>query len=486
LKLSDIDASSGWLYSGNVASTADYVKWDVDGSSTRVDYPYFLPEAGVSVGADYKYVVGVDQGIFVLPQTTYGNPADGAPKDDVDQDGGEFGLEISYTLNGASDQAFVQFADLNEIDDTGVTFENGRQYVLNLSFGSGSGSNPNPDPNDPDSPSIVVGADISFGILGVEDYPETDIVVYPPQPADPNKKYWAASNIYFDSASDNDSNDNTGVLTFAESGTDKEGYQGVYFKWGSLIGVDAVFGAFGSASYLFVPNLADGTYSRVAVSALDGNELYIIGQNWDKSDMDALWNSIAYADVNVIDDSETNNRSDARLTTDQDWTTLAGDYTDYTGDICKFLSRSSSRAATGLTEDWILPTSNNFGPVPTGNQYDADDSVYGKYNVGETTAGDVNGVGGNLFGVKLSYVLNDAPVGFPASGARAMFLLSSPPDVFSDLGYLFLVGGYGHYWSSSVSDGTNAYYLIFSSGYVLPANSFDRTNGRSVRCVRSY
>jgi hypothetical protein len=133
-----------------------------------------------------------------------------------------------------------------------------------------------------------------------------------------------------------------------------------------------------------------------------------------------------------------------------------------------------------------LPTSNNFGPVPTGNQYDAEDSVYEKYNEGENTAGNVNGIGGTLFGVKLSYVLNDDPVGFPASGARATFLLSTPPDVFSDYGYLHSVGDLGYYWSSSATDGALAYILHFGSGYVRPAVISNRTSGHSVRCVRSY
>jgi hypothetical protein len=251
-----------------------------------------------------------------------------------------------------------------------------------------------------------------------------------------------------------------------------------------LIGVDAASGAFSATNYLFIPDLATGTYSRVAVSALNGDEMYIIGQDWDKSDMDALWNKIAYADVSVIDASVINNRNDARLTTEKVLATSATGYEDYTGDICKFLSRSSSRSATGLAEDWILPTSNNFGPVPTGYSYDAEDSVYEKYNEGQNTAGDVNGIGGTLFGVKLSYVLNDAPVGFPASGVRGVTF--TPPDVYSNCGYLNNVGDTGGYWSSSAYGGSFAYSLLFYSGYVLPAYNYYRTNGHSVRCVRSY
>jgi hypothetical protein len=110
--------------------------------------------------------------------------------------------------------------------------------------------------------------------------------------------------------------------------------------------------------------------------------------------------------------------------------------------------------------------------------------VYGKYNEGETTAGDVNGVGGNLFGVKLSYVLNDDPVGFPASGIRGVYSFT-PPDIYSNYGYLNTVGVAGGYWSSSAYDGTLAYSPLFNS-ISNPASYNYRVDSQNVRCVRSY
>jgi hypothetical protein len=417
-----------------------------------------LPEAGVSVGADYKYVVGVDQGIFVLPQTTYGNPADGAPKDDVDKDGGEFGLEISYTLNGASDQAFIQFADINEIAATGVTFENGRQYVLNLSFGSGS--NPNPDPNDPDSPSIVVGADISFGILGVEDYPETDIAVYPPLPPDPNKKTWAASNIYWD--------DTNGRLTFAESDTDLEGYQGVYFKWGSLIGVSAgVIDPFDASDYLFYPNLADGSYSKVQVSAVPVDAPYLITSgSWTGGGTPATdWPLIAYANINVVPDPGVYDSNDTSLT-DIVLDDSEGNYKDYTGDICQYLSGYKTKS--GLIYDWVMPTGKNFGEPTAGNVYAGSDYTW---IAGSATPSGVYGQDEISPGVIFTYAVN-SPVFFPASGVRS----------YSN-GSLLDVGDRGYYWSSSVGPG-GAFFLNFYSDSMLTGYGFDRTFGQSVRCVR--
>ncbi|MDR1883591.1 MAG: fibrobacter succinogenes major paralogous domain-containing protein, partial [Prevotella sp.] len=339
-----------------------------------------------------------------------------------------------------------------------VTFENGRQYVLNLTFGAGSGSGG----TDPD---INIGAKISFEDIDVDPYPDKDIQV-PPQPP-----YWAASNIYFLPGDGEGGTFDTGVLTFAESGTGKEGYQGVYFKWGSLIGVSEVGNdAFDGDSYLFVPDLSTGTYTRVKVKDVTGSEDYFTGitGSWDIAGGADAWAMIAYADESVID-APVDDRNDARLTTDQDWTTLAGDYTDYTGDICKFLSKHKGTSGGGLTKDWVMPVSKNFGEPTENDEYTDPGSVYSKAGSG-ITAGNVNGIGGTLWGVNLSYALN-APVFFPASGFR-------PSD-----GYLNYAGSTGYYWSSSPTD-ANAYCLGFNNSYVYPAYANARTNGLSVRCVR--
>ena len=44
-------------------------------------------------------------------------------------------------------------------------------------------------------------------------------------------------------------------------------------------------------------------------------------------------------------------------------------------------------------------------------------------------------------------------------------------------------GRYGNFWSSTVLSSSNAYYLLFNSSSVYPANSDNRYYGRSVRCV---
>jgi hypothetical protein len=331
-----------------------------------------------------------------------------------------------------------------------------------LTFGAGSGSGTDPD--------INIGAKVSFEDIDVDPYPDKDIQV----PLLPT--YWAASNIYFLPDDGEDGTSDTGVLTFAESGTGKEGYQGVYFKWGSLIGIDAGGDDnFDEDGYLFVPDLSTGTYTRVKVSDVSDGSAYLIGTagTWSGSGGDSDdWAMIAYADESVIDDT-VDDRNDARLT-DRNFVTTATNYKDYTGDICKFLSKHKGTSGGGLTKDWVMPTSRNFGEPTENYLYDDPGSVYSKAG-NETTdiiAGDTNGIGGTLWGVNLSYALN-APVFLPVSGACAH---NGQPHV----------GAQGFYWSSSAS-GTGVYYLNFYTFTVAPNTTFtDRTDGMSIRCVREW
>ena len=49
--------------------------------------------------------------------------------------------------------------------------------------------------------------------------------------------------------------------------------------------------------------------------------------------------------------------------------------------------------------------------------------------------------------------------------------------------YLDYAGNYGRYWSSVGRSRSDAYYLGFSSGLVLPSYGLSRYSGFSVRCV---
>lgn len=161
---------TSWVYSPTTpTATTDYVTlWDASGTLT--DYPYILPESGVSVSGTEKLVTSVEQGMYVLPQTAAGN-GNGT------WESGEFGLEVAYTRSGLAQQGkTIAFKDINGIPSTEVTFEIGRQYVLHIGF-DGNG--------------------ITFGSVSVEDYETPSIDV--PKPVkdyvEINGVKWAKYNL---------------------------------------------------------------------------------------------------------------------------------------------------------------------------------------------------------------------------------------------------------------------------------------------------
>lgn len=62
---------------------------------------------------------------------------------------------------------------------------------------------------------------------------------------------------------------------------------------------------------------------------------------------------------------------------------------------------------------------------------------------------------------------------FPAAGYR-----------YSGDGSMSDVGSYGYCWSASPYSESSGYYLGFNSGYVDPADYYNRAYGFSVRCVQ--
>ena len=89
----------------------------------------------------------------------------------------------------------------------------------------------------------------------------------------------------------------------------------------------------------------------------------------------------------------------------------------------------------------------------------------------------------NEFG-RLNQLYNDGITSGTGSGTKLM----EAPLWFVRSGYvnntsLYNYGSRGSYWSSTVYNGNNAYYLYFNAGSVDPASYYNRYYGRSVRCV---
>ncbi|MDR1883033.1 MAG: fimbrillin family protein, partial [Prevotella sp.] len=169
------------------------------------NYSYVLPDAGVSVTrypvnqafpSPLPLVTSYEQGMFVLPQLTAGTLNDAETAETAVENSNEFGLELHYTIGDlVKEPYYIQFADLNKVADKGVTFEAGKQYVLNLTFGSGSGTGGGGGGGS-DQPTVDIGATISFGELGVDGY-GPDITVPKPKVFEPVAVVWSQSNVYF-------------------------------------------------------------------------------------------------------------------------------------------------------------------------------------------------------------------------------------------------------------------------------------------------
>ncbi|MDR1882489.1 MAG: fibrobacter succinogenes major paralogous domain-containing protein, partial [Prevotella sp.] len=381
---------------------------------------------------------------------------------------------VSYTVYGnpAGAPVFVQFSDLVDTNSNeSVTFETGRQYTLNLTFGAGG--------NDSD-PFINIGAFVTFSPLNDEEL-DGPVVVPPDPDHDPAAtNFWAASNIYF--KPDVQGTGDVGSLTFAESGADKPtgkaGYQGVYFKWGSLVGISA--NTTGDTydddnTFLFIPDLATGKYHKYKVGNVTSTPGDIIVNAYLGEATSNTWVNIPCADDN-------------NLTTGRTVDALSEIYdqeANYKGDICKYLSDNRLTNDSGLISEWRMPTSDKFAgagyqPLP----YTAPNNSVWKLH--EDWSGSNSFVGGQIENgtsqtanaiVTYKYSPTGETVYFPASGTRN-------GSTFGSAGLLAGVGDGGGYWSSSAYTGTEAYYLFFGYGDVGPDSNAGRAYGFSVRCVR--
>jgi hypothetical protein len=480
LSLANVPEGENWGYTSpeNIQTSSNpdivYKKWSNPG--VKKDYTYVLPSSGVSVAKwsstlkpSDSYITGLDQGMFILPQTTAGTTFG---DDDYDSDG-EFYLEIEYSLDGAATETgVVQFRDSKITSPaTGFTFESGRQYVLTLNIGS-------TDPGDGSGvPDISVGAEIIIGDIETSGYQNVNV---PSQDSD----FWpefAQSNIYYDATG------GVETLTFSEEEDGKNLYQGLLFKWGSLIGVSAGANStpFDGAAYLFIPDRLTGKYSKVQISELedyDGDDPVVEEfidvledggfTDWGGSGgyYSALYTALPYVNDNVLINST--GRNENGLTVNSNATL----YAQYKGDICKFMSTYSS--TSGLSGKWRLPVSSEFGPSPDTGYYIKSTNWSGSFSGGVSVDGtDIMAAGYSFYTFSRVLTGTDAP-SFPASGYRSNT---------GTLGYLNYIGTLGSYLSSSVTASVaDAYILYFSSSSMSPGYSGNSTRliSQSVRCVR--
>ncbi|MDR1883353.1 MAG: hypothetical protein LBR26_11325, partial [Prevotella sp.] len=263
-------------------------------------------------------------------------------------------------------------------------------------------------------------------------------------------KGFAGSNIYWDATNQRLTFDDVDVTTH-------KNYQGLYFKWGSLIGISPS-GTWGGATVLYSPDGINGMYRTTTASAL----------------VAGTWANIAVGDATNFSTTPIDGVTDYRTNGYVSFLNATpANLIAYKGDICAYLSGRPGVPA-GY---WRLPVSADFEPdtfpdaFVSPGQYTME---LGELSVWPSSAGTSNKTDGT-FEVANGYTLaygGSSTVFFPASGLRNL-----------STGALNDFGVTGYAWSSS-ADAARGRSLFFSGATVNPANSNDRANGFPARCVK--
>ena len=243
---------------------------------------------------------------------------------------------------------------------------------------------------------------------------------------------WAGSNIYWDGSK----------LTFdTETTTANNQKQGVCFQWGSLVGI-----SLNSSYKTYTPifNSANPTTSTWSSGATSWGNFYITDSGSPYGQTSAYLNDAAQnEDV---------------------------DYIAKKGDICKYLSKTGA-----VSGNWRMPTAKEFNPeiYGGGGWYGSGNTIWTPFGSFGIESGNVQGT--TQFSSGGIYTVNGSSSRFPASGYRYV----------GENGALYNVGQNGLYWSSSASNATEGFSLLFSNGSVIPAYSGSRQDGFVVRCVQN-
>lgn len=239
---------------------------------------------------------------------------------------------------------------------------------------------------------------------------------------------WAGSNIYWDAANSRFTFDDIGV-------TIHEHYQGVFFRWGSLMGIS--------------PKAVSGsTYTVMTMTGGVHSDAY-------------TWAQIPY--ISNYDPT----RPDGKQDRDRAYLYVHHDPSAGVGDICRYISEKSPAPPGG--RKWRMPTAKELGSLPEyttripstgGFIYSANESNYaGDFPIASGRRYSKTGVRGTPF--------------FPASGYRD----SEGNGASTNVGYE------GYAWTSSGFTGSG--YSLWISGSSPNPNTSISTSSAClpVRCV---
>ena len=203
----------------------------------------------------------------------------------------------------------------------------------------------------------------------------TDLSLYAMWDKAPGKHSgWAGSNIYWDPIKE--------ILTFDDNGDDRshENYQGVFFKWGSLVATSP------TDSW----NNTDGEFflNNPSLSTSDKNLSKVIYVPNTNSSTNGGWNpniksNNRWANIPYVKDGFYNTFPMTEEAHKRAYLLEVHNPTKNIGDICKYITDQgwAPRADEGIK--WRMPTSNDF------EKYGMTDNLifreYGQFNEVSTT-----------------------------------------------------------------------------------------------------
>ncbi|MDR1883258.1 MAG: FimB/Mfa2 family fimbrial subunit [Prevotella sp.] len=277
---------------------------------------------------------------------------------------------------------------------------------------------------------------------------------------------WAGSNIYWDATNSCLTFDDTPDTNPTGDATGHEGYQGVFFKWGSLIGIDPMRGDAGA------------TWTN---SSSNTNKVYVpdasVPSGWRSVTAGAsstyyTWGNIPYADASIIGNETLPAR--ARL---YEITTPAN-IANHRGDICRYLTETGKAPGADKGTKWRIPVANEFSGAT------ADYPIKPSTN---TSWPDYTGTfAGNVYGTWIVKNASNVVVGRRKTndviaGYQPFFSVGG--DRFSN-GVLQEIGVWCDYWSASPYNSSDAIDLACNSGNAYPADPSSREYSFPVRCVK--
>jgi hypothetical protein len=236
---------------------------------------------------------------------------------------------------------------------------------------------------------------------------------------------WAGCNIYWDGSK----------LTFDDVGeTAHQYYQGVFFKWGSLWGLDPSYSNWSTTKKIYVPAPASATGWSSTTSCTE-NE-------WDEY--------IPYAEFTIIH---------TRTRLYEEHNPLAGK-----GDICRYITETNGGALHG--RKWRMPTS---AELDDSDGAMTDWTITGTFSLNDYTS---NNLTDGTYEINSGY-MKYGNIFFPASGIRYSNYDAYRPGSINNTEMT------GNYWSST----THAKMLFFKSDNINMNDYYHPSYACSVRCI---